>query len=267
MGDDIPYDDFEDQGGPDRRQWDTLSEELWRESKKWEGEIPSESKGHSAITEEPIMQSLLIGGNPEHQAALFAALSAFQGAIHGVTKSADNPFFNSKYADLAALWDVIREPLSKNGLAVVQMPMAENKLVTLLTHKAGGYIQFSHPMTPKKDDPQGIGSAITYNRRYCIAAVLGLAQQDDDGNAASGKGAPASGLDEKQVAQINDLLKKYNMRVGPILQHFKVNDLSEIAPAKFSTILKQVTTKGEKKMAASKQADVPGPEETDNADS
>lgn len=207
--------------------------------------------------EEQIMHSALICGNPEQQAALFAAISAFQGSIHGVKKSSKNPFFDSSYADLAALWDVIREPLAKQGLGVVQMPMQDNKLVTLLTHSGGGYIQFAHPMSPKKDDPQGIGSCITYNRRYCIAAVLGLAQQDDDGNDASGKGAPA-GLSDEQVSHIKSLLKKYSMQAKPILTHFKAADMHDIPPAKYSTVIAQITRKGEAKLAK-QESEIPAP--------
>lgn len=124
-------------------------------------------------------------------AALAAALSAAQGEISGALKDSKNPFFKSSYADLASCWDACRAPLSKNGLAVIQTTQESDegvKVLTTLAHKSGEWIRGTLRMTPTKADPQGIGSCLTYARRYALAAIVGLAQIDDDANHASGKG-------------------------------------------------------------------------------
>ncbi len=122
---------------------------------------------------------------------LAGALSAAQGAIENATKDSANPFFKSSYADLASIWDAIRCPLSANGLAIMQLPSADGPKVTittLLTHESGQWISSDLTMTAKDDTPQGIGSAITYARRYALQSVAGVAPEDDDGNGANGRG-------------------------------------------------------------------------------
>jgi hypothetical protein len=121
---------------------------------------------------------------------LATALAKAQGEITGALKDSANPFFKSKYADLASCWDACREPLSKNGLAIIQSPEVTSEgltLTTLLTHSTGQWIKNVFRMLPKDDTPQGVGSALTYARRYALTALIGIAQVDDDGNAASGR--------------------------------------------------------------------------------
>ena len=123
-------------------------------------------------------------------AALADALSKAQGKITGALKDSSNPFFKTKYADLASVWDACREQLSANGLAVVQTLSndAENIVViTTLIHSSGQWMRGSLSVKPVKSDPQGIGSAITYARRYALAAIVGVAQIDDDAEAAMGR--------------------------------------------------------------------------------
>ena len=116
------------------------------------------------------------------------AMASFQGEVENAKKTADNPYFKSKYADLAEIWDTIRPALTKNGLAIMQIPSAEGqkvKITTLATHSSGQWIEGELEITATKGDPQAIGSAITYGRRYALAAFCGIAQEDDDGNKAS----------------------------------------------------------------------------------
>ena len=115
-----------------------------------------------------------------------AALVGFHKAMGKVKKEAANPFFKSKYASLPNILDAIREPLILNNLAVVQFPTGENELTTILMHTSGQFMQSSYLMRPVKNDPQGVGSCITYQRRYAVGAILSLSiDEDDDGNAAS----------------------------------------------------------------------------------
>ena len=117
---------------------------------------------------------------------LFAALSQAQGEMPNVKKDSTNPFFKSKYADLAACWDACRATLSKHGLSVMQIPDGPSGLITVLGHTSGQWISGRVEMTLTKNDPQGLGSALTYARRYALSAFIGLASEDDDdGNAAS----------------------------------------------------------------------------------
>jgi len=124
----------------------------------------------------------------EQVTELFAALSIAQQNIMGASKDATNPHFGSKYADLASVWDACRKPLTEQGFAVLQPVTADGPKVTittLLAHKSGQWISAELTMTAEKPTPQGIGSAITYGRRYGLCAMVGISPEDDDGNAAS----------------------------------------------------------------------------------
>ncbi len=126
--------------------------------------------------------------------SLAAALAKCQSELRNAKKDAANPFFNSSYADLSMVWDTAREPLTKNGLSVMQLPSAEGARVTvetILLHASGESISSRLTMTAKDAGPQSIGSAITYARRYALSAMVGIAsEEDDDGNAATHAGPP-----------------------------------------------------------------------------
>ena len=132
-------------------------------------------------------------------AALAAALSAAQGTIEAASKNSVNPYFKSKYSDLNALREVIREPLAANGLSITQFARTVSngervEVETMLMHSSGEYLRDTLvlPVGRKFDkggeampvDVQSIGSAITYARRYALSSILSLAADDDDGNAA-----------------------------------------------------------------------------------
>jgi hypothetical protein len=134
--------------------------------------------------------------NSEQLDALGAALAVAQGEFPAISKDSTNPFFKSKYADLATVVETASPILSKNGLSVVQFPGHDgvnDTLTTWLIHKSGQYINDTMALHLAKNDPQGQGSALTYARRYSYMSVLGLvADEDDDGNAASRPKAPAA---------------------------------------------------------------------------
>lgn len=121
---------------------------------------------------------------------LAEALAKAQGLMKGAVKDSLNPFFKQKYADLAAVWEACKEPLSANGLAVVQTtdtsPEGAGVVIeTMLLHASGEWISGRLLLTPVKNDPQGMGSAITYGRRYGLAAIVGVSPEDDDAQSAS----------------------------------------------------------------------------------
>jgi hypothetical protein len=118
------------------------------------------------------------------------AVSAVQAVLTPALKDSSNPFFKSKYADLGSVWEAIRKPLSDNGLAIFQLPGGNGELLTLttiLSHVSGEFITGTLTMRPAKNDPQGIGSCISYARRYALSAIIGGYAADDDGNTASNK--------------------------------------------------------------------------------
>ena len=125
----------------------------------------------------------------ESIANLAKALSIVQGKLTYAAKDSANPFFKSKYADLESVWDSCRTLLSDNGLSVIQFPGeyfdGTMSLTTILAHASGEYISKEMSVPVTKPDAQGAGSALTYMRRYALAAVVGVVQADDDGNAAS----------------------------------------------------------------------------------
>lgn len=134
---------------------------------------------------------------------LATALSAFQGEVAAIPKTAANPFFKSKYADLATVKAVASPILAKHGLSVSQFISREpngDALVTWLLHKSGQYIADTMQLRPVKNDPQAQGSATTYGRRYAFMACLGLvADEDDDGEAGSGRGRGSKPAGRKET--------------------------------------------------------------------
>ena len=126
---------------------------------------------------------------------LTGALVKFQGKVNSIAKDSVNPFFKMKYASLTTIWEHIRKPLADAGLSVVQgaePEMVDGHVVmcTTLFHTSGQYVTVYMPVRLVKDDPQGLGSAITYTRRYLLSSVLGLvADEDDDGESTKAEKA------------------------------------------------------------------------------
>ncbi len=122
---------------------------------------------------------------------LAVALSKAQGEIEGAVKGKLNPHFKSKYAGLDSTWDACRKPLSKHGLSVVQMPFDTDGKIgveTMLLHESGEWIKGNISVRSEKDsNPQVAGSILTYLRRYSLQGAVGIAPEDDDGNAGAGK--------------------------------------------------------------------------------
>jgi hypothetical protein len=124
----------------------------------------------------------------ETSAALVAALVKAQRLIQPAVKDSVNPHLRNKYADLASVMGACLPHLSAHNLAVVQVPRVENGwciVTTRLAHESGEWMENDLALPIAKQDAQGIGSAITYGRRYGLSAMVGVVQDDDDGNEAS----------------------------------------------------------------------------------
>jgi hypothetical protein len=138
-----------------------------------------------------------------------------QNDMGDVIKNAENPAFKSKYADLASVLAAVQPALSAHGLAILQGPgtvFGEGSAVTVtvetrLLHKSGQWVRSRLALRPSKTDPQGVGSAITYARRYGAQAMCGVAPEDDDANAASGKGKGAAAVSDTPTAPSTDHIK------------------------------------------------------------
>ena len=121
---------------------------------------------------------------------LAAALAVAQGQMRAAAKDEDNPFFKSRYASLASVWDACRKPLADNGLAIIQMTQntgLEITVITMLVHSSGQWVKGEITLALDKATPQAIGSALSYGRRYGLAAMVGATQEDDDGEINEGE--------------------------------------------------------------------------------
>lgn len=183
---------------------------------------------------------------------LIEALSKAQGVMEEAKKDSKNPYFKSAYADLGSMWNACRKPLSDNGLAIVQtVDQIEGKpcLVTLLGHTSGEWIKSILPLPIAKMDPQAIGSAITYCRRYALGAIVGIsATEDDDGEKAM-KVARKSTINEMQIDNILHVTNGNDALIKRVLDHNQVDSLEEIPSENYDRImvfLEKATSKVQK---------------------
>ena len=179
---------------------------------------------------------------------LLSALSKAQGMIKGANANSLNPHFKSKYADLASVWDACREPLASNGLSIIQLPceFSENKmyLKTILGHSSGQFIEQTMSSPVDKPTPQGIGSVLSYMRRYALSAIVGIYQEDDDANLANiaPKEKPATLTAEEQT-HIKVLAETTNTDLMNITQHFKKQSFEQIERLHYNAIVKLLEKK------------------------
>ena len=174
---------------------------------------------------------------------LATALNKFQAECSGAKKDADNPFFGSKYANLEAVINCAKSALDNNGLAVSQFPIMDQGycgVETILMHSSGEWISNTLLLACKKQDPQAMGSAITYARRYAYQSVLGIPSEDDDGEkyitsnqAPIQQQAPVQATYQKiSVAQAQELLNiagsKNKASVDQVLNGAKIKDIPAI---------------------------------------
>jgi hypothetical protein len=151
-----------------------------------------------------------------HSEAINEILSAYTEAWAelgnvGKDSTADAGTYSYKYADLAATLDVVRPILAAHGLAVMQPPTIENRMVqvwTTLVHTSGQWITFLPLELPAGTTAQQAGSGMTYARRYALTADLGLATDDDDGANAAPRDTPQSGPSDFDVAAARALYKR-----------------------------------------------------------
>ena len=151
--------------------------------------------------------------------SLAKALIDFNGRVSKISKDAKNPFFKSNYASLSNIQDAISKPLAESGLVYSQMPTGVNGLCTILIHaESGEYMMDSYTMpVSKPNDPQAVGSAITYAKRYALAGILGLnIDDDDDGNKAAEKDPPV------EKPWLNPKTEKWNSAIQALIDGYDI---------------------------------------------
>ena len=128
----------------------------------------------------------------ESVATFAAAFVAAQAKIEDAVKAKENPHFRRRYADLGAVMDACKTALGEHGIAILQAPAPSDTgtlaIDTVLLHKSGEWVSGRTVIPLSKNDPQGFGSAMTYARRYSLAAMVGVCPEDDDAEAAMGRG-------------------------------------------------------------------------------
>lgn len=184
---------------------------------------------------------------------LALALSKAQGMMKSAKKDMDNPFFKSKYADLASVWDACREALSSNEIAVMQVPEMQGNIIgirTKLIHSSGEYEEGFFPLAvPPTAKAQEMGSAMTYLRRYALSAMVGVAPEDDDGNDASktsGQKIQPKTITLEQEQTLDEWINSTESNKEKLLLAYGVRALHEMTEEQFNhavAALKKKATK------------------------
>lgn len=176
---------------------------------------------------------------------LAEALSKAQSIIEGAKEDSTNPFYKSKYADLGSVWNACKKALSLNGLSVVQT--VENGgektyLITMLLHASGQWIRSYMPILAVKQDPQAFGSAMTYCRRYALAAMVGVCPADDDAESAmqSNRKPMIHLITKQQVDELESLLKGRDALHDKLLVWADINQISELPASKYQGAIKAI---------------------------
>jgi len=207
------------------------------------------------MSEAPTLSPLVWEGE---RAPLAKALVAAQKATESIKKAATNPAFKSKYADLAHVVEGVVPALNEAGVAVIQSPASDGDRVsvtTVLLHESGASISGTLHLRPTKNDPQGVGSAITYARRYALLAMTGAAPEDDDGNAASKPGQSRTQTDARKITpeqadEIHTLLRTTNTAPKLVLEYVGVRSVEDIPAASFDTIKGRLQARAEQSKEA-----------------
>lgn len=187
-------------------------------------------------------------------ATLASAMAAAFGEIEGATKSANNPHFKSKYADLTAVIEAIKPALIKHNLFFTQHPEPSEHGVTVETvlHHAGGeHLSLGKLFVPaNKNDAQGFGSALTYARRYALVTAFGVPVEDDDGNAAArgtqqrGAVSPPQLASDADVAKIIQLCEAVGGNQAQLIcGAYKVEAIPELTTAQAEAVISRLNEK------------------------
>ncbi len=176
--------------------------------------------------------------------AIMPAFIKAQGSFDKALKKATNPHFKSKYVALDGVIDAVAPALRAEGIAIMQMTDVEDGrivLVSRLIHESGEWLGSRYPVHPVKSDPQGEGSALTYARRYALMALVGIAPEDDDGNAAVK--AVEKPITASQAASLRDLIEVSGSDTAKFCAAFGVESVDALPAGKLDAALSALNRK------------------------
>lgn len=195
---------------------------------------------------------------------LFTALAKAQGEMRVAGNRSENPFFKSRYADLAEIVNASRPALTKNGLSVIQRILpnddGQNLIHTMLCHGSGQFITSLMRVLPVKNDMQSLGSCLTYLRRYAYAALIGVitADEDDDGERAmvevrevSNKGTSLNTkynpkeqsndtITREQLDELEYELAEYPDIAEQVIEGLRIHVLADMPKSKFLASINRI---------------------------
>lgn len=180
-------------------------------------------------------------------ANIAAAYAHAFAEIEAATKTASNPHFKSKYADLTSVIDAIKPHLVKHSLFFIQRPRPSDGGVTIETtlhHSSGEEMNLGILFVPaNKSDAQAYGSALSYARRYALVTAFGVPTEDDDGNAAVAGGRGSQIMDADKLAALQDLIDKTGTDIAALCKHYKVKALADLSPEKYAAAVQVLSKK------------------------
>ena len=162
---------------------------------------------------------------------LAGALHKAQSEMGGAVKDSNNPFFKSKYADLTSVIKAIKKPFADNGLSFVQFPITTPEgagVVTRLMHVSGEWLQSEFTLPLVKRDPQAAGSALTYARRYALAAMVGIPAVDDDAEISMARNEPVELVSIEEIDVLLELIDSTNTIQDKFMKAYKVDALTNM---------------------------------------
>ncbi|PTG53070.1 single-stranded DNA-binding protein [Staphylococcus chromogenes] len=190
------------------------------------------------------------------------AISSFRKEVKQPIKDADNPFFKSKFVPLENVVEAVDQVAPNLGLSFVQWALNDENgrvgVATMLMHSSGEYIEFDPVfMNAEKNTPQGAGSLISYLKRYSLSAIFGItSDQDDDGNAASGKQSKSEpkassktvGALKQEVLNFVELMKSLNKDVTQqqVEQRFGIQNYTAITEQQAVNTINKIQTMAKK---------------------
>jgi hypothetical protein len=183
---------------------------------------------------------------------LAAALAKAQGSMKAAAFNKTNTHFKNKYADLTAIIDAVRKPLNENGLAFTQSPEMHDGifcLVTRLLHSSGQWTSGEYPL-PANGTPQQFGSALTYAKRYSLAAMVGISADDDDDAEAARKDGQVikfGRVTPEQADELQRLVVSSGADLDKFLKWSGADSVSDIAAGKFLAAVEMLEAKRAKK--------------------
>jgi long-subunit acyl-CoA synthetase (AMP-forming) len=186
---------------------------------------------------------------------LFAALAKAQFDMEIAKTDSANPYFKSSYADLASIVKASRPFLAKNGLAVIQRIVTNDRgalyMHTRLCHASGQWMESRMPINPIKTDIQSLGSHITYLKRYTYAAIVGVVASgdDDDGETAMNRTAVSnnnvtpinsSTINKAQLQIISEELEGHEELLENLLKAYNISKLSDLDAKKYTQCITRI---------------------------